>query len=149
MSTKRQPYPSDATDAEWEFLLPYLTLMRQDARQRQYPLRVLFDAARYVVKTGCRWRFLPHDFPPWAAVYQQARRWVRAGVLEQIAHDLRIMARLLEGRGCQPTTVILDGRKLQSTPESGGRAGCDGAKKKRAPRCMWPSTPWATCWRCW
>ena len=134
MSTTPKPYPSDATDAEWEFLLPYLTLMRQDAPQRRYPPRDLFNAARYVVKTGCRWRFLPHDFPPWATVYQQARRWAQAGVFEHIAHDLRIMARLLEGRGCQPTAVILDGRTIQPTPEGGGRAGYDGAKERKGSK---------------
>ena len=65
MSTARRPcYPSDVTDAEWEFLLPYLTLMREDAPQREHPLRDLFDAVRYVVKTGVQWRYLPHDFPP-------------------------------------------------------------------------------------
>jgi transposase len=57
-------------------LVPYLTLMRLDAPQRVYWLRDLFDAMRYVVKTGCQWRYLPHDFPPWEAVYQQARRWM-------------------------------------------------------------------------
>ena len=134
MSTTPKPYPSDATDAEWEFLLPYLTLMRQDAPQRRYPPRDLFNAARYVVKTGCRWRFLPHDFPPWATVYQQARRWAQAGVFEHIAHDRRIMARLLEGCRCQPTAVILDGRTIQSTPEGGGRAGYDGAKKREGSK---------------
>lgn len=87
MSTTRKSYPSDVTDGEWEFLLPYLSLMREDAPQREYPLRELFDALRYVVKTGCQWRFLPHDFPPWSAVYQQARRWVQAGVFETIAGD--------------------------------------------------------------
>jgi len=80
MSTTRKPYPSDVSDAEWEFLVPYLTLMREDAPQREYSLRQVFNAVRYVVKTGCQWDFLPHDFPPASAVYQQARRWVAAGV---------------------------------------------------------------------
>jgi transposase len=85
MNTTRKSYPSDFTDAEWEFLLPYLTLMRDDAPQRDYPLRELFNAIRYLVKTSCQWRFLPHDFPPWTAGYQQARRWIQAGVFEQTA----------------------------------------------------------------
>jgi len=63
MSTTRKSYPSDVTDAEWEFLLPYLTLMREDAPQREHALRALFNAMRYVVKTGCQWRYLLHDFP--------------------------------------------------------------------------------------
>src|SRR4051794_3968937 len=112
MSATRKSYPSDVSDAEWEFLTPYLTLMREDAPQRAYALRDVFDAARYVVKTGCQWDFLPHDFPPASAVYQQARRWVAAGVFEAIAHDLRMMARLVDGREAHPTAAILDGRTL-------------------------------------
>jgi transposase len=134
MSRTPKPYPSDVTDPEWEFLLPYLVLMREDAPQRQYPLRDLFNALRYVVKTGCQWRYLPHDFPPWTAVYQQARRWVQAGVFEQIADELRVLVRALEGRDGQPTAMILDARTLRSTPESGGRAGYDGAKKRKGSK---------------
>jgi len=134
MSTARKPYPSDVSDTEWEFLAPYLTLMREDAPQREYPLRDVFDAVRYVVKTGCQWDFLPHDFPPASAVYQQARRWVSAGVFEEITHDLRMIVRLVEGREAQPTAAALDGRTLQSTPESGGRAGYDGAKKRNGSK---------------
>jgi transposase len=134
MNATRKSYPSDVTDAEWEFLLPYLTLMREDAPQREYTLRELFDALRYVIKTGCQWRFLPHDFPPWTAVYQQARRWVEARVFELAAHDLREMIRLALERGPHPTAVVMDGRTLQSTPESGGRAGFDGHKKKHGSK---------------
>jgi transposase len=134
MSTKRKAYPSDVSDAEWEFLVPYLTLMREDAPQREYALRDVFDAVRYVVKTGCQWDFLPHDFPPASAVYQQARRWVAAGVFEEIAHDLRMILRLVGDREAQPTATILDSRTVQSTPESGQRAGFDGAKKKNGSK---------------
>lgn len=134
MDTTRKPYPSDVSDAEWEFLLPYLTLMREDAPQRDYSLRDLFNAMRYVVKTGCQWRFVPHDLPPWTAVYQQARRWLQAGVFEQITHDLRMIVRLVAEREAQPSATVLDGRTLQSTPESGGRAGYDGAKKKKGSK---------------
>src|SRR5215831_4624396 len=134
MSTARESYPSDVSDAEWEFLLPYLILMREDAPQRGYALRDVFDAVRYVVKTGCQWDFLPHDFPPWTAVYQQARRWVAARVFEEITHDLRMILRMVSEREAQPSAVIMDGRTLQSTPESGGRAGYDGAKKKNGSK---------------
>jgi transposase len=134
MSDARKAYPTDVTDAEWEFLAPYLTLMRGDAPQRAYPLRRVFDAVRYVVRTGCQWDFLPHDFPPASAVYQQARRWVAAGVFEEAAHDLRMILRLVAGREAQPTAAVLDGRTLQSTPESGGRAGYDGAKKRNGSK---------------
>jgi len=133
-TTTRKAYPSDVTDAEWEFLVVYLTLMREDAPQRDHDLREIFNALRYVVKTGCQWRFLPHDFPPWTAVYQQARRWLQAGVFERITHDLRVIVRFLEDRNDQPSGVVLDARTLQSTPESGTRAGYDGAKKKKGSK---------------
>jgi len=118
------------SDIEWEFLVPYLRLMREDAPQRLHLLRELFNGVRYVVKTGCQWRFLPHDFPPWYTVYQQARRCLRAGVFEQITHDLRVIVRLVDERNPQPSAIIFDGRTLQSTPESGSRAGFDGHKMK-------------------
>jgi transposase len=134
MSTPRKAYSTDVTDAEWTFLLPYLCLMREDAPQREHPLRELFNALRYLVKAGCGWRLLPHDFPPWTAVYQQARRWVDNGVFEQVAHDLRAIARALAERQPDPSAVIFDARTLQSTPESGSRAGFDGHKKKNGSK---------------
>jgi transposase len=134
MNTARKSYPSDVSDPEWEFLLSYLTLMREDAPQRAHDMREVFDAIRYVVKTGCQWRMLPHDFPDWTVAYQQARRWMQAGVFEQVAHDLRVILRLVNERDPQPSAAILDGRTLQSTPESGGRAGYDGAKKKNGSK---------------
>lgn len=134
MSDARKPYPSDVSDAEWEFLAPYLTLMREDAPQREYALRDVFDAVRYVVRTGCQWDMLPHDLPPASAVYQQARRWVAAGAFEAAAHDLRMILRLVAEREARPTATILDSRTLQSTPESGGRAGYDGHKRKRGSK---------------
>jgi transposase len=134
MNTTRKSYPSDVSDAEWEFLVPYLTLMREDAPQRTASMREVFNAVRYMVKTGCQWRMLPHDLPDWTIVYQQARRWLQAGVFEEIVHDLRFLVRLLNGRDEYPTATILDGRTLQSTPESGERAGYDGAKKKNGSK---------------
>lgn len=135
MKPTRTSYPSDVSDEEWDLLLPYLTLMREDAPQRDYPLRTLFNAMRYVVKTGCQWRFLPNDLPPWTAVYQQARRWIAAGVFESLVHDLRECLRhSLHDRDPQPTAAILDARTLQSTPESGARAGYDGAKKRKGSK---------------
>src|SRR4030095_5577298 len=130
MSTTRKSYPSDVADAECEFLLPYLCLMREDAPQRDHALREVFNAIRYVVKTGCQWRFLPHDFPPWHVAYQQARRWFEAGVVGARPPDLRAIVRLVQEREASPSAAIFDGRTLQSTPESGARAGYDGHKKK-------------------
>jgi transposase len=103
--------------------------MREEVPQRQYPLRALFNALRYLAHTGCPWRYLPHDLPPWQAVYQQWCRWRDARVFESIVHDLNEWQRVLLGRTAPPTAIVLDGRTLQSTPESGHRAGYDGAKK--------------------
>ncbi len=129
MSAPWKPYPSDVTDDEWGFVAPYLALMRPDAPQRQYPVRELFDAVRYLIKTGCQWRMLPNNFPPWPAVYQQARRWAAAGCFEAMSHDLREVLRVASGKAPAPTACVLDGRTLRSTAESGGRAGYDGHKR--------------------
>jgi transposase len=129
-----QPYPSDVSDPEWEFVLPYLCLLPEDAGQREHDLRDVFDALRWIVRTGAQWRYIPKDFPPWEAVYQQTRRWLAAGCFEAIVHDLRAVLRFAEGREPEPTAVILDGRTVQSTPESGGRAGYDGYKRRRGSK---------------
>lgn len=130
----RKCYPSDVDDAEWAFVAPHLTLMSEDAPQREYSLRDVFDAVRWVVRTGSPWRYLPGDFPPWHAVHQQTQRWIKAGCFEAIVEDLRCLLRLADGRFHDPTAVIFDGRTLQSTPESGSRAGYDGHKRKKGSK---------------
>lgn len=127
-------YPSDVSDEEWLFCAPYLCLMREDAAQREHPLRELFNALRYMVRAGCPWRMMPNDLPPWAAVYQQTRRWIAAGCFEDMAHDLREILRLAAGKQAQPSAVILDGRTLQSSCESGPRAGYDGYKRRKGSK---------------
>lgn len=127
-------YPSDVSDDEWAFAAPYLCLMREDAPQREHRLRALFNALRYLGHTGCQWRYLPHDLPPWPAVYQQWQRWRDARVFEAIVHDLNELQRVLLARAATPTAVIFDGRTWQSTPESGHRAGYDGAKKRKGSK---------------
>lgn len=130
----RTAYPSDVSDEEWAFVAPYLTLMTEDAPQRRYPLRELFNALRWLVKTGAHWRMIPHDLPPWPAVYQQMRRWLAAGVFAAIIQDLRVLVRLAAGRQPQPTAALFDSRTLQSTPESGARAAYDGAKRRKGSK---------------
>lgn len=134
METTRKSYPSDVSDDEWQFVVPYLTLMRLDAPQREHELRDVFDALRWMARAGAGWRLLPHDFPPWAAVYQQTQRGLRAKVFETLAHDLRVLLRLAVGRAPEPTAAIFDARVLQSSVESGARAGYDGHKRKRGSK---------------
>jgi len=130
----RKPYPTDVSDEEWAFIAPYLTLMREDAPQREYPLREVFNGLRYVVRGGISWRMIPNDLPPWEIVYQQTQRWLRAGVFETMVHDLRVLLRLAQGRKDQPSGAIFDSRTLQSSPESGQRAGYDGAKRRKGSK---------------
>jgi transposase len=130
----RKLYPSDVSDDEWAIVAPYLTLMTEDAPQREYPLREVFNALRWLARSGAQWRMLPNDLPPWYTVYQQTQRWLAAGVFESLVHDVRMLLREIADRAPQPSAAILDSRTLQSSPESGARAGYDGAKRKRGSK---------------
>jgi transposase len=109
-----------------------MTALPTDAGQRRYPLPEVFNGLRYLIKSGASWRMIPHDLPPWIIVSQQPRRWLEAGVFDALVADLRLLLRLQAGRTGQPSAVIWDSRtirsiqSIQSTPESGARAGYDG-----------------------
>ena len=135
----RKAYPSDVSDDEWAFVVPYLSLMSETAPQHTHDLREVFNGLRWLVRSGAEWRMLPGDpstgsgqvLPPWWVVYSQMHRWLKAGVFEALVHDLRVLLRLAAGKKEQPSATILDSRTLQSSPERGGRAGYDRAKRKR------------------
>lgn len=129
----RKAYPTDVSDEEWALVAPYLTLVTEEALQRRYALREVFNALRWIVRAGAPWRLLPTNFPPWPTVYQQTRRWLAAGCFEHIVHDVRVLRRL-QTRPNAPTAVMLDSRTLRSTPESGARAGYDGAKRRKGSK---------------
>lgn len=103
-------------------------------RVRAGRLRELYNALRYIVRCGCQRRLMPHDLPPWQVVYQQAQRWMKAGCFEVMAHDLRELVRFAKGRSPAPTAAIMDGRTLQSSPESGARAGYDGYERRKGSK---------------
>ena len=128
---ERKPYPSDVSDEEWALVAPYLTLMTEEAPQREYPLREVFNGLRWIARAGASWRLMPHDLPPWHVVYPQTQRWLKAKVFESLASDLRTILRLADGRQKMPTAAIFDSRTLQFTVESGSRAGYDGAKRRK------------------
>ncbi|AHE55167.1 IS5 family transposase [Sphingomonas sanxanigenens] len=134
MEIVRKPYPSDVCDEEWSLVVPYLTLQRENAGQREHSLREVFNGLRYIVKTGALWRWMPNDLPPWAAVYQQTQRWLAVGCFEALMDDLRAVLRLAAGRVAEPSAAIIDSRTLRSTPESGERAGYDGGKRKKGSK---------------
>jgi transposase len=131
---ERKTYPSDVTDNEWAFVAPYLTLMTEAAPQRTHSLREVFNGLRWLVRAGAPWRMLPNDLPPWPVVYQQTQRWLRAQVFAAMVEDLRALLRLAEGRALSPSAAIFDSRTLQSSPESGARAGYDGAKRRKGSK---------------
>jgi transposase len=130
----KKPYDTDVSDEEWSLAAPYLTLMKESAPQREHSLRDVFNALCWIVRAGSPWRLLPHDFPPWEAVWQQSRRWLEAGCFEAMVADLRATMRVALGRQGQPGAVVLDGRTPQSSRESGGRAGHDGYKRRKGSK---------------
>jgi transposase len=134
MKQKRTGYPSDVSDQEWSFCVNYLTLMKEEAPQREYSTRAVFNALRYLIRVGGAWRMLPNDLPPWKAVYEQTQRWIKAGCFEAMAHDLRAVLRMAQERKADPSAVIMDSRTVQSTPEGGARAGFDGHKKRKGSK---------------
>jgi transposase len=108
--------------------------MKEQSPQRKYPLREIFNALRWFIRAGCPWRMMPNDLPPWTVIQQQTQRWLRAGCFEAMAHDLRVVLRRADEREGSPSAAILDSRTLQSTPESGARAGFDGHKKRKGSK---------------
>jgi transposase len=143
----RGGYPSDVTDEEVGVCVAVFVALPRRQPQRKYEMRTVFNAVRYVARTGGQWRFLPHDLPPWYVVYQQMQRWLKAGCFELLVEDVRSLLREWGGRKGQPTAVVIDSRTLQSTPESGARAGYDGAKRRKESKVHIRSIRSVTCWR--
>jgi len=134
MTPSRNPYPSDVSDDEWALVAPYLTFLPEDAGQRSYSLREVFNSLRWIARAGAPWRVMPNDLPPWYVVYQQTQRWLAAGCFAALVDDLRLLLREAQGRKRQPSAAMFDSRTLHSTPESGGRAGYDGAKRRKGSK---------------
>lgn len=103
-------------------------------RNGRHSLREVFNGLRWMIRTVAPWRLMPNDLPPWFTVYQQAQRWLKAGVFEAVVNDLREILRITAGKKAQPSAVIFDSRTLQSSPESGSRAEYDGAKRRKGSK---------------
>ena len=116
----RKRYPTDLTDAEWDRLAPHLPATSPRGRPREHPVREVLDAVFYVVRGGCAWRMLPHDFPPWGTVYYWFRRWRLDSLWQRILVALRRTTRRMEGRDPEASAAIVDSQSVRIAEEFGG-----------------------------
>jgi transposase len=127
----RQPYPSDLSNGQWAQVERFIPAPKPGGRPAKYERREVVNALLYINRTGCQWRALPHDFPPWEAVYWYFRTWKKDGTLDRLHDELRGDLRKAEGHQRQPSAAILDSQSVKTT-EKGGRRGTTAVRASRA-----------------
>lgn len=141
---QRKPYPTDLTDAQWQLIEPLLPKRKSPrGRRRVHSLREILNAIFYLLRTGCAWRLLPHDFPHWKTVYHYFRVWQQDGTWERINEAFRMQLRVAYGRSPEPSAAIIDSQSVKTT-EKGAFVATMQAKRSRGAN----ATCWWTLWAC-
>ena len=125
---ERRSYPTDLTDAQWEILEPLIPPAKPGGRRRSVNMREILNAIFYLLRSGCQWRLIPHDFPPWTTVWTYFRNWRNDGTWQTLHDALRDRVRQADGREVSPSATIIDSQSVKST-EKGGRAATTRARK--------------------
>lgn len=135
----RHSYPSDLTNREWSQIERFIPAPKSGGRPAKYERREIVNAMLYIDRTGCQWRSLPHDFPPWESVYWYFRNWKRDGTLDRLHDELRGDLRQAEGRHRQPSAAVLDSQSVRTT-EKGGPRATTAVRESRAASGTFSST---------